>query len=69
VTGQDELVKKVGSCNYCNSPQMKCAVCGSVTSINLDSYEKVECTGGCGVIYQIVVDYDEYEIEVSRDDD
>jgi hypothetical protein len=71
LTGLEELIQKVGSCNYCNSPQIKCNVCGSITSINLDDYDKVECAGGCGVMYQIVVNHREhdYEIEVSRKDD
>jgi len=72
LTGLEEFVEKVGSCNYCNSPQIKCAICESITSINLDDYDKVECAGGsCGVVYQIVVDHREhnYEIEVSREDE
>jgi hypothetical protein len=70
LTGLEELVEKVGTCNYCSSPQIKCSICGSITSINLDDYDKVECAGECGVKYQIVVDYHEhdYEIEVSRED-
>lgn len=71
LTGHEELVEKVGSCNFCNSPQIKCNVCGSVTSINLDDFDKVECAGECGVMYQIVVNHREhdYEIEVSREDE
>ena len=71
LTGLEELVEKVGTCNYCNSPQIKCSICGSITSISLDDHDKIECVGECGVMYQIVVDYREhdYEIEVSREDD
>jgi hypothetical protein len=53
ITGDENLVSQVGHCNYCISPQIKCGVCGSVTSINLESDERTECTGGCGVVFTI----------------
>lgn len=70
VTGDENLVSKVGYCNYCTSPQIKCGVCGSVNSINLGSDEKLECVGGCGVIFTVDTFVEDksmqYSINVSR---
>ncbi|MBV5323669.1 hypothetical protein JZU51_02835, partial [bacterium] len=66
ITGLEELVDKAGHCNYCSSPQIKCRECGSITSINTDFFENIECSGECGVIYRMIVVHNEYEIEVSR---
>lgn len=70
ITGDEDLVDKVGYCNYCTSPQIKCNVCGSVTSINLDSDEQTECNGGCGVIFTLVSYVEDkslqYSIRASR---
>jgi hypothetical protein len=51
--GDTELVKKFGSCNYCFSPSIQCAICGTITSINMDGPELIECEGGCGLSYLI----------------
>ncbi len=68
--GDAQLVERVGYCNYCTNPQVKCQVCGSITSLNLESDEEFECTGGCGNIYTIhsyIADKSmHYEIKVSR---
>lgn len=50
VIDPENLIGKIGHCNYCQSPQIKCSVCSCLTSIDLEGAEKVECNGGCGVV-------------------
>jgi hypothetical protein len=69
-TGDETLIEKLGCCMYCNSPQIKCQVCGSVTSIDLDREEENECSGGCGNLYTLISYVEDkslqYKIRVSR---
>lgn len=46
----EELIEKAGHCNYCNSVSIKCAKCGSITSL-FETDDKQSCEGGCGVYY------------------
>jgi hypothetical protein len=63
---------EVGYCEWCNTIHIKCPQCDSITAISQYSYnEKVECEGGCGLIYFIESDtsydnmgYDEFEIKI-----
>lgn len=71
IEGDKELVERVGDCNYCFSPQVKCKICGAVTSLDLDFLdEQTECNGGCGTVYTIVSYVEDkslqYSIRVSR---
>lgn len=53
IVDNENLIGKVGHCNYCQSPQIKCSVCSCLTSIDLEGDEKVECNGGCGVVFTV----------------
>lgn len=52
-----------GHCDWCNSLHVKCPMCDQITSISVHDYdEKVECNGGCGLIF-FVESSDEYYTE------
>jgi|GEM_PF-377247 len=41
-----------GNCDWCNSLHIRCAKCGAANAIPEIKYdEKIECEGGCGLIY------------------
>jgi hypothetical protein len=41
-----------GNCDWCNSLHIRCAKCGAANAIPETKYgEKIECEGGCGLIY------------------
>jgi len=67
VDGDSLLVDDVGYCNYCTSPQIKCKICGTVTSLDLnDTTSDMECLGGCGNYYRLDQTPDGFYIEAHR---
>lgn len=60
----------VGNCEWCHSFHIKCPNCNSITSTNeIMIDEKIECEGGCGIIYTLESNQDtyysgEYEIKI-----
>lgn len=50
----EQEVELVGRCDWCNTIQMKCAVCGSTTGIPDVLYgDLAECLGGCGTTFLV----------------
>ena len=71
LVGDTALVEKQGVCFYCNSTNLKCKVCGSITGIDDNSRnDTVECEGGCGTLYTLLSFFGdksiEHAIKVSR---
>lgn len=60
----------IGTCEWCNTLHIECPSCHTVTAINTHKYdEKIECEGGCGIIFYIESDpshhnMDSYEIKI-----
>lgn len=52
LAGDTGLVAELGHCRYCAAPQIKCRVCGAVTSLDPHSAGS-ECSGGCGNLYAL----------------
>lgn len=54
LAGDTALIEKKGVCSYCGSTNLKCKVCGTVTGIDSNSNDEIECEGGCGNVYTLL---------------